>query len=480
MATIRAEHHSIPLRVPLGDDNLASVSAAFLAMRFGFHLDSIHVEEEVFDDAGDLSHTVFQMSFHINNGRVWFLLPGTYKAMGVTESDMAASTVLLTPGGSTTSTAQVPLPATVKKEPGIEEVTLLSDSDDDLVRAPEISTTTPPPTQQQPFSDPLKVSQSPSVSQPSSSKPPIHPSVSRDRPSVVECLKLLASRPGSKNILKKIDYQSVRHEKVEFLPSVFDGDIIFEFPPIGRESSHSHARFMFGMDKRFDGHAWCRTKTSNISNDLGLTFRSSCCVGHLRCDNMGCDYLNRPNRPTDVNETEWEGCTASPFHIGGDPPPGSSLVCKVCKTPPSCLDSCPAKMYYVLGKGDMTRACIHLGHHHHPVSHGVCRQSKVEIVDLIGREVERTPTATNSAIALAASKEFLAKYLLRSDDDPTKVMDLQSMKFVMDRYQHLSTPTIRNTVTSFKRIARGGIIDSITGLRGQSSWPYVQENKFPG
>jgi hypothetical protein len=59
-------------------------------------------------------------------------------------------------------------------------------------------------------------------------------------------------------------------------------------------------------------------------------------------------------------------------------------------------------------------------------------------------------------------------------------MDLESMKFVMDRYQHLNTPSIRNTVISFKRIGRGGIIDSITGLRGHSSWPYVQENKFPG
>jgi hypothetical protein len=110
-----------------------------------------------------------------------------------------------------------------------------------------------------------------------------------------------------------------------------------------------------------------------------------------------------------------------------------------------------------------------MGHHHHPVLQGVCRESKVKIHDLIGREVERTPTATNSTIALAASKEFLAKYLLRTGSDPNKVMDLESMKFVMDRYQHLSTPSIRNTVTSFKRIGRGGIIDSITGLKGHSS-----------
>jgi hypothetical protein len=286
---------------------------------------------------------------------------------------MATTTVLLTPGVSLTSTTQALLLATVKKEPDIEEVTLLSDSDDDL---PPTSDITPPPSQDQPFINPLRIPHSPTVNQPSTSRPPVHPSVSIDRPSVVHHLKLLATRPGSKNILKSIDYKSVRHEKVEFLPSVFDGDVIFEFPPLGADAPHSHARLMFGMDKRFDGHAWCRTKTYNITNDLMLTFRFSCCVGHLRCHNEGCDYLNRPNRATDVNETEWEGCIASPFTVDVDPPAGSSLVCKVCKTPPYCLDTCQAKMYYVLGKGYMTRACIHMGHYHHPVLQSVCRESR--------------------------------------------------------------------------------------------------------
>ena len=141
---------------------------------------------------------------------------------------------------------------------------------------------------------------------------------------------------------------------------------------MGTDAPHSHARLMFGMDKRFDDHAWCRTKMSHITNDLGLTFQFSCCVGHLRCNNKGCDYLNCPNRATTVNETKSEGCTASPFFAGVDTPAGSSIVCKVYKTPPFCLDTCQAKMYYAFVKGDMTSACIHMGHHHHPVLQGVC------------------------------------------------------------------------------------------------------------
>ena len=157
MATIRALHHSIPLMIPLGDDGLAKVAESFLSLRFRFHLDSIHVEEKVFDDNGDLSHTVLQMSFCIDDGRVWFLIPAKYKAIGVTELDMATTTVLLIPGVSLTSTTHAPLLVTVKNEPDIEKVTLLSDNyDDDVPPASNIASLTPPPSQDQPFINPLR------------------------------------------------------------------------------------------------------------------------------------------------------------------------------------------------------------------------------------------------------------------------------------------------------------------------------------
>ena len=116
-----------------------------------------------------------------------------------------------------------------QKEPGIQEVTLLSDdSDDDVPPASDFASLTPPPSQDQPVINPLMIPHSSTVSQPPTSRPPVHPDVSIDRPSVVQQLKLLATRPRSKNILKSIDYEFVRHEKVDYLPSVFDGDVIFE------------------------------------------------------------------------------------------------------------------------------------------------------------------------------------------------------------------------------------------------------------
>jgi hypothetical protein len=61
---------------------------------------------------------------------------------------------------------------------------------------------------------------------------------------------------------------------------------------------------MVGMDKQHDGHAWTRTITLCIKNDIGLTFRTSSCVGHLRYNNEDCEYLSRVHHTYPLNETE--------------------------------------------------------------------------------------------------------------------------------------------------------------------------------
>lgn len=43
---------------------------------------------------------------------------------------------------------------------------------------------------------------------------------------------------------------------------------------------NAYGKTMDGMDKIYDGHALCRTKTTNIQNEYGLTFQRSSCVGH--------------------------------------------------------------------------------------------------------------------------------------------------------------------------------------------------------
>jgi hypothetical protein len=127
---------------------------------------------------------------------------------------------------------------------------------------------------------------------------------------------------------------------------------------------------MHGMDKRHDGHAWIKAVTSNIKSDMSLTFRTSTCIGHLRCENQDCEYTSRIHRTSLVNEREWNGFTVTTIPVGQPAPTRSSLVCKICKIPPVSVATCATRIYYVYGAANITHACLHLGVHEHLVKIG--------------------------------------------------------------------------------------------------------------
>ena len=270
----------------------------------------------------------------------------------------------------------------------------------------------------------------------------------------------------------------VKYGKVPFLPPVFDGDVIFELPPCGPSSSASEAKNLEGMDKRYDGHPWCKLMTTNIHNSDNLKFRKSYCVGHLVCENANCEYLKRASKR---NETEWSGYTVIPFIAGGCPPEQSTLVCMVCKMPPTCLGACKARIYFAYSDNpEMTRAAIHLGHHGHLVARGMYRDSTKVICRLIAEQVAKTPTATNSAITLFASKDFLGHYLFHNGEGEKKMLKAEEMEEVMDRFQYLSSPSIRNVISSFRSYNHGGIIDNIITMKRESKFESIHDSVFPG
>jgi hypothetical protein len=263
---------------------------------------------------------------------------------------------------------------------------------------------------------------------------------------------------------------------VQYLPPSYNGDVIFELPP-NQVFASTSKNAMDGMDKRLDGHTWCRTITSNIHNNQGLTFRKSLCVGQLICNNMSCDFFARSSMRT---KTEWSGRTKSPFKLGHLLPSDSTLVCKVCKVPPICVNFCHGRIYYVLGRGDMSRACIHLGMHNHPVSDGMCRETLDTISSLIAQEVSKTPTAKNSAIAMAASKEFLDKYFIHTGPGSKKMLRGQELDDVLDKFEHLSSPNLRNTISLYRSGDKRGAYDSIMAMKMYTTIEYVHGNVFPG
>jgi hypothetical protein len=128
----------------------------------------------------------------------------------------------------------------------------------------------------------------------------------------------------------------------------------------------------------------------------------------------------------------------------------------------------------------MIRACLHLGIHEHPVKVGKDQEIKERMRKLIEEQVERTPKATNSAIVMEASKEFVGELLINPDGAPILKYDLEELVPVLEKCKYMSSPSIKNNVTAFRSIRRFGVMDGIATLRGCSHWAYIQENKFLG
>ena len=234
---------------------------------------SLWVESEVFNPITSLlSHSMPESSICSDNLCVWNLLPGKYRVYGLSESQFAASTQFHTPRRSSLCTITAPYPVKVKVEPADVDVIELSKSSNGDV-----------PTQK--LVEPSHPSQCPSSPSYSSSPPrPFHPpSVIQPGASgcIVDCLWRLASMPGRKNVLKLLNYGTLKTMYADFLSPRFDGDVIFVFPPVSASTSTSKAKAMEGMDKRYNGHVRTKTQSTNITNKLNLTFRSSICVGHF-------------------------------------------------------------------------------------------------------------------------------------------------------------------------------------------------------
>ena len=195
----------------------------------------------------------------------------------------------------------------------------------------------------------------------------------------MELLLAICERPSAKSQLASANLASFRHEVVEFLPIEYIGNVIFELPSLPVVKEERVAR-LDGMDRRFNGHAWTETATTNIVDPIQLpSFKYVKCMGHLRCNNLDCKHISEMGN---YNEMYWAGSSPNVLTPGhsSKPFPKCKLVCKHCKSTPSCLVLCPCRMYYIVSKDPlMSRACVHIGTHGHPIAKGHCRDALIQI-----------------------------------------------------------------------------------------------------
>ena len=454
MASIRVDGYDIPLVFPVADGECTRVPFHLLYVRFRFVESSIYVEEEQRSESGDVVQSIPVGKSAEAGTYAWYLPPGNYRAYGLPLSMLAASTKIHS-CQSHNSTVHMPcspraflrspprealrvphtsavLPVVkVERLDPIVELSSKSEGESSNVNGQKRNSSVRIPSGHPDIVKSLSTTLSRTPCHSSLSVPPIETHVP-PRPNIMDCLLRLPSMHRSRNELSTMDLSTMKHETVLFLPPVFDGDIIFELPPCGPSSSASGAKNLEGMDKRYDGHPWCKLVTTNIHNSDNLKFCKSYCAGHLVCENAYCEYLKRASKK---NELEWSGYTVTPFTASGYRPKHSTLVCMVCKMPPTCLGACTARIYFTYSDNpEMTRAAIHLGHHGHPVARGMYRDSTEVICGLIAEQVAKTPTATNSAITLSASKDFLGHYLFHNGEGEKKMLKPEDMEEVMDRF----------------------------------------------
>ena len=162
------------------------------------------------------------------------MLPlGRYRAFRLNAILMAPSTNLTILQPSDMFNVQPPLLHSVKLEKQDKLLNLSNDSSKSAL--PNVPP--PIPTAYTPISD-SKCSEHPKlVFTPIGSfghsnlfQPPCHPNTC-EYPSIMQYLRCLASFLGSRNKLASIDYDKIIYYKVQYLPPLYNGDVIFELPP---------------------------------------------------------------------------------------------------------------------------------------------------------------------------------------------------------------------------------------------------------
>jgi hypothetical protein len=56
---------------------------------------------------------------------------------------------------------------------------------------------------------------------------------------------------------------------------------------------------------------------------------------------------------------------------------------------------------------------------------------------------------------------------------PAKTLISEELVPILNKYKYMTSPSVKNNVTTFRYLCRFGVIDSITMLRGCNNWPYV-------
>lgn len=121
------------------------------------------------------------------------------------------------------------------------------------------------------------------------------------RISALDCLLTIR---GSSELARFVRSFSFQVEHVSHLPSSYNGDIVFELPPIDRQSGKRAC--LLDMDRAQDCYLWTRMISTSANLRPKKVFKISkvSCSGALECKNHLCEHVRTHGKG---NERSWIG-----------------------------------------------------------------------------------------------------------------------------------------------------------------------------
>jgi len=131
---------------------------------------------------------------------------------------------------------------------------------------------------------------------------------------------------------------------VPFLSTSSNANVTLKLPPL-LTNIHNTSQ-MQGMDRKYDGHVWCKVIITNIKNSFGLNFKKACCLGHLLCMQDDCEKFVHLGSCNEIFQSNQLVHILMKRHMALDLP-SSSLGIKFFNLPPLCVEDYNGRVYYV-------------------------------------------------------------------------------------------------------------------------------------
>ncbi|KAL3686030.1 hypothetical protein R1sor_004052 [Riccia sorocarpa] len=120
--------------------------------------------------------------------------------------------------------------------------------------------------------------------------------------------------------LGKIQLADFKFQRVLELPPSYNGNIIFELPPVSVNEASKRNGFRAKMDRRNDCYLWTKLITIDVGHGRKKMFEVSqmSCVGSIKCSNLACCYKSQHGSS---NVTDWptgvhRDQKYTPVHVG--------------------------------------------------------------------------------------------------------------------------------------------------------------------